>query len=59
MRNVPRLETVYRDYAPKDVRFSYLCKALAHPEPNGYVNPVTLEEHLMHIEEAKRILPHG
>ena len=29
---------------------------LAHPELNGYVNPVTLEERLMHIEEAKRTL---
>ena len=34
----------------------YLYKALAHPELNGYVNPVTLEERLMHIEEAKRTL---
>ena len=34
----------------------YLYKALAHPELNGYVNPVTLEERLMHIEEAKRSL---
>ena len=32
----------------------YLYKALAHPGLNGYVNPITLEERLMHIEEAKR-----
>lgn len=38
------------------MRFVYLYKALAHPELNGYVNPVTLEERLMHIEEAKRTL---
>lgn len=50
------METVYRDYAPKDVRFVYLYKALAHPELNGYVNPVTLEERLMHVEEAQRTL---
>lgn len=50
------METVYRDYSPKGVRFVYLYKALAHPELNGYVNPVTLEERLMHIEEAKRTL---
>ena len=50
------MEAVYRDYAPKGVRFLYLYKALAHPELNGYVNPVTLEERLMHIEEAKRTL---
>ena len=47
---------MYRDYSPKGVRFVYLYKALAHPELNGYVNPVTLEERLMHIEEAKRVL---
>ena len=50
------METVYRDYAPKGVRFVYLYKALAHPELNGYVNPVTLEERLMHVKEAKRVL---
>ena len=38
------------------MRFVYLYKALAHPELNGYVNPVTLEERLMHITEAKRVL---
>lgn len=50
------METVYRDYAPKGVRFLYLYKALAHPELNGYVNPITLEERLMHVKEAKRVL---
>ena len=38
------------------VRFDYLYKALAHPELNGYVDPVSLEERLMHIKEAKRTL---
>ena len=56
MRKVPSLETVYRDYAPKGVKFYYLYKALAHPGLNGYVTPHTLEERLMHIEEAKRTL---
>ena len=41
---------------PKGVRFVYLCKALAHPELNGYLNPITLEERLMHVAEAKRVL---
>ncbi len=50
------METIYRDYSPKGVQFLYLYKALAHPELNGYINPVTLEERLMHIEEAKRTL---
>ena len=56
MRKVPSLETVYRDYAPKGVKFYYLYKALAHPGLNGYVAPVTLEERLLHIKEAKRTL---
>ena len=56
MRNVPSLETVYRDYSAKGVKFYYLYKALAHPGLNGYIRPHTLEERLMHIEEAKRTL---
>ena len=47
---------MYRDYAPKGVKFYYIYKALAHPETNGYVRPVSLQERLMHIEEAKRTL---
>ena len=47
---------MYRDYSPKGVEFVYLYKALAHPELNGYINPITLEERLMHVEEAKRVL---
>ncbi len=50
------METIERDYTPKGVRFFYVYKALAHPELNGYVQPVTLEERLMHVAEAKRTL---
>lgn len=46
---------MYRDYAPKGVQFHFVYKTLAHPENNGYVNPVTTEERLLHIREAKRI----
>ncbi|MCP5110037.1 MAG: hypothetical protein GY953_04305, partial [bacterium] len=56
MRNVPSLETIYRDYSPKGVQFIYIYKALAHPELDGYVKPLTLAERLMHIKEAKRTL---
>ena len=56
MRNVPSLETVYRDYAPKGVRFYYVYKTLAHPEMNGFVQPFSIEERLAHIKEAKRQL---
>ncbi len=50
------METAYRDYAPEGVRFVCLYEALAHPEVNGYVNPITLEERQMHAAEAKRVL---
>ncbi len=50
------METVKVDYAPKGVDFYYIYKPLAHPEFNNYVVPVTLEERLMHVDEAKRVL---
>jgi hypothetical protein len=50
------LETVYRDYAPRGVKFYYIYKALAHPETNGYITPFTLEERLMHVKQARRTL---
>ncbi|MCO6453849.1 MAG: hypothetical protein J5I93_00925 [Pirellulaceae bacterium] len=56
MRNVPSLETVERDYSSRGVKFYYIYKALAHPEHNGYVPPVTLAERLMHVAEARRQL---
>lgn len=56
MRNVPSLETVYRDYKDQGVQFYYIYKSLAHPENNGYIDPVSLKERLMHITEAKRTL---
>ena len=50
------METVERDYAPKGVKFYYVYKALAHPEWDGYVTTYSLEERLLHVEEAKRTL---
>ena len=50
------METVERDYAPKGVAFYYVYKPLAHEEFDGYVSPVTIEERLMHVAEAKRRL---
>ena len=38
------------------MKFYYIYKALAHPGLSGYIRPHTLEERLMHIEEAKRTL---
>lgn len=54
--NVSRMETVFRDYTPRGVKFYYVYKALAHPEYMSYLNPFTLEERLMHVAEAKRTL---
>lgn len=56
MRNVPSLEAIHQDFAPKGVQFYYIYKSLAHPETNGYVAPVSLEERLMHVAEAQRTL---
>ncbi|MCK5351452.1 hypothetical protein KAJ77_02680, partial [bacterium] len=50
------METIYRDYAPKGVNFYYIYKTLAHPELDGYVEPFSLEERLMHVKEAQRTL---
>ncbi len=50
------MEAVQRDYAPRGVQFFYVYKALAHPGMNGYLDPVTLQERLLHVEEAKRTL---
>ena len=50
------METVERDYADKGVNFYYVYKPLAHAEYDGYLVPVTIEERLMHVEEAKRRL---
>ena len=50
------METVAADYVPRGVRFFYIYKALAHPEANGYIQPFTLEERLLHVQEAKRTL---
>jgi hypothetical protein len=53
------LETVFRDYAPKGVRFFYVYKSLAHPEWDGYVQAFSLEERLKHVQEAKKRLGTG
>ena len=50
------METIYRAYSKKDVKFYYIYKTLAHPERDGYVNGFTLEERLLQIQEAKRTL---
>lgn len=47
---------MFRDYRAKGVEFYYVYKELAHPEINGIVNPLTIEERQMHIAEAKRRL---
>jgi len=50
------MEALFRDYAPKGVRFFYVYKSLAHPSLSGYVAPFTLQERLLHVKEAGRVL---
>ena len=50
------MEAIQRDYTPEGVQFYYLYKQLAHPELDHYIDPYTLEERLMHVEQAKRQL---
>lgn len=50
------METIYRDYSPRGVRFYYVYKQLAHPETNSYVDPVNLNERLAHVQAAKSSL---
>ena len=38
------------------MEFFYIYKSLAHPQKDGYVQPVSIEERLMHVKEAKRRL---
>ena len=53
------METIYQDFAPKGIQFFYVYKPLAHPELHNYVRPVSLDERLMHVTEAKRRLGSG
>ena len=55
LRTYPGVEAVYQDYKGK-VDFYYLYKTLAHPENHGYIQPITIEERLTHIAEAKEKL---
>ena len=38
------------------MKFYYVYKALAHPQYNHYINPFSIEERLMHVQEARRTL---
>lgn len=56
-RSYPSVEAVYADYKGRDdIQFFFMYKSLAHPELNGYIQPMTLDERLAHIAEAKRVL---
>lgn len=56
MRKVSGLEAVAQDYAAKNVKFYFVYKALAHPERDGILQPVTQEERLVHAREATKRL---
>ena len=50
------MEAVYRDYKNQNVNIFFVYKTLAHPENNGFVQPTTLEERVMHAGKAKEAL---
>ncbi|MEE2908074.1 MAG: EF-hand domain-containing protein [Planctomycetota bacterium] len=56
LRAYPDVEAIAKDYAPKDVRFYYLYKTLAHPENHGYVQPFVIEERIAQVQDAKKKL---
>ncbi|MBC23473.1 MAG: hypothetical protein CMJ32_06100 [Phycisphaerae bacterium] len=56
LRGYPTIEAVARDYSDKGVRFFFLYKTLAHPENDGYIQPLTIEERAMHVAEAREKL---
>ena len=56
LRSYPGVEAAARDYADRGVQFYYVYKTLAHPENHGYVEPLTLDERLKHIEDAQSVL---
>lgn len=48
---------MYRDYGPKNVKFFFIYKTLAHPElVGGYVQPITLDERCAHAKQAAKQL---
>ncbi len=48
---------MHRDYGPKNVKFFFIYKTLAHPELTGnYVQPFTLDERLAHARQAEKQL---
>lgn len=49
-------EGLRRDYEPKGAKFYFVYKSLAHFERNGFVNPFSLKERLMHIRIAEKRL---
>ena len=51
----PEVEAVYADYKNK-VDFYFLYHVPAHPENRGFIQPMTIQERFMHIDEAKRSL---
>lgn len=55
-RSYHETEAVSRDFSSQGVKFYFVYGSLAHPENNGYIQPFSLEERLMHVAEAKRTM---
>lgn len=55
-RGYPEIEACSQDYSPKGVQFFYFYKSLRHPELNGYVEAQNMEERLLQLAEARKML---
>ncbi|TWT86215.1 TlpA family protein disulfide reductase [Neorhodopirellula pilleata] len=55
-RGYPEIEAASQDYSPKDVQFFYFYKSLRHPELNGYFGAQNMDERLLQLAEAKKLL---
>ncbi|MEO0514351.1 MAG: hypothetical protein AAF086_03540 [Planctomycetota bacterium] len=55
-QSYPVIEAASADYADRGVQFFYFYKSLRHPELDGYVEPLNIEERLLHVAEAKQKL---
>lgn len=55
-RSYHEIEALSRDYQPLGVKFYFVYGSLAHPENNGYVQPFSQQERLLHVKEAKQKL---
>ncbi|MEM9367569.1 MAG: hypothetical protein AAGD07_16375 [Planctomycetota bacterium] len=55
-RGYAEVEAASQDYSSKGVQFFYFYKSLRHPELNGYVEAQNMEERLLQLATARKVL---